>query len=110
MPHSPIYVHHEAGSAYGATFPTSLTALLLQTKFKTYPKQHRRPQQPTLAQTVTLSLPQLRQILGPVMRATKVGFSVSDVAKQLGVGRVTLSRVLHGHAAISPEMALSLEA
>ena len=39
-----------------------------------------------------------------------LGLSVSDAAKQLGVGRVTLSRVLHGHAAISPEMALRLEA
>lgn len=31
----PIYVHHEAGSAYGATFPTSLAALLLLMKFNT---------------------------------------------------------------------------
>lgn len=39
-----------------------------------------------------------------------LGLSVSEAAKQLGVGRVTLSRLLHGHAAISPEMALRLEA
>ena len=39
-----------------------------------------------------------------------LGLSVSQAAEQLGVGRVTLSRVLHGHAAISPEMALRLEA
>ena len=36
--------------------------------------------------------------------------SVAAAAKQLGVARVTLSRILHGHAAISPEMALRLEA
>ncbi|WP_226858122.1 HigA family addiction module antitoxin [Diaphorobacter aerolatus] len=36
--------------------------------------------------------------------------TVSAAAEQLGIGRVTLSRVLHGHAAISPEMALRLEA
>jgi addiction module HigA family antidote len=31
-------------------------------------------------------------------------------AQQLGVNRVTLSRVLNGHAAISPEMAFRIEA
>lgn len=39
-----------------------------------------------------------------------LGLSVTDAAGQLGVSRVTLSRVLNGHAAISPEMALRLEA
>jgi addiction module HigA family antidote len=39
-----------------------------------------------------------------------LGLSVTDAAKQLGVARVTLSRVLNGHAAISPEMALRIEA
>lgn len=39
-----------------------------------------------------------------------LGLSVAAAAKQLGVARVTLSRILHGHAAISPEMALRLEA
>ena len=38
-----------------------------------------------------------------------LGLSVAAAAKQLGVARVTLSRILHGHAAISPEMALRLE-
>ncbi len=38
-----------------------------------------------------------------------LGLSISDAASQLGVTRATLSRVLHGHAAISPEMALRLE-
>ncbi len=36
--------------------------------------------------------------------------SVTQVADQLGVSRVALSRVLNGRAAISPEMALRIEA
>ncbi|MAT50572.1 MAG: addiction module antidote protein, HigA family [Porticoccaceae bacterium] len=39
-----------------------------------------------------------------------LGLSVTEAAEQLGVSRVTLSRVINGHAAISPEMALRLEA
>ena len=39
-----------------------------------------------------------------------LGLSVTEAAQQLGVSRVTLSRVLNGRAAISPEMALRLEA
>ena len=39
-----------------------------------------------------------------------LGLTVTTAAEQLGVARVTLSRVLNGHAAISPEMALRLEA
>lgn len=39
-----------------------------------------------------------------------LGLSVTDAARQLGVARVTLSRVLNGRAAISPEMALRIEA
>lgn len=39
-----------------------------------------------------------------------LGLSVTDAAKQLGVARVTLSRVLNGHAAVSPEMALRIQA
>ena len=39
-----------------------------------------------------------------------LGLSVTDAAQQLNVARVTLSRVLNGRAAISPEMALRLEA
>lgn len=38
-----------------------------------------------------------------------LGLSVTDAAAQLGVTRVTLSRVLNGQSAISPEMALRLE-
>ena len=39
-----------------------------------------------------------------------LGLSVTEAAQQLDVNRVTLSRVLNGRAAISPEMALRLEA
>ena len=38
-----------------------------------------------------------------------LGQNVTDAAKVLGVARHTLSRVLNGHAAISPEMAIRLE-
>ena len=38
-----------------------------------------------------------------------LGLSVTDAAKVLGVARHTLSRVLNGHAAISPEMAIRFE-
>jgi addiction module HigA family antidote len=39
-----------------------------------------------------------------------LGLSVTAAAGQLGVSRVALSRILNGHAAISPEMALRIEA
>jgi addiction module HigA family antidote len=35
---------------------------------------------------------------------------VTEAAQQLNVARVTLSRMLNGRAAISPEMALRIEA
>ena len=38
-----------------------------------------------------------------------LGLSVTEAARVLGVARHTLSRVLNGHAAISPEMVLRLE-
>ena len=38
-----------------------------------------------------------------------LGLSVTEAAEQLNVSRATLSRVLNGRAAISPEMALRLE-
>ena len=38
-----------------------------------------------------------------------VGLSVTEAAKVLGVARHTLSRVLNGHAGLSPEMAIRLE-
>ncbi len=40
----------------------------------------------------------------------EMGLTITEAAKQLGVSRVALSRVLNGHAAISPEMALRVEA
>lgn len=39
----------------------------------------------------------------------ELGLSVSEAASRLGVSRVTLSRVLHGHARISPNLAVRLE-
>ncbi len=38
-----------------------------------------------------------------------LGLNVTEAAKVLGVARHTLSRVINGHAAISPEMAIRLE-
>lgn len=38
-----------------------------------------------------------------------LGLTVTAAAKQLGVTRAALSRVLNGRASISPEMALRLE-
>ncbi|HBT32499.1 MAG TPA: addiction module antidote protein, HigA family [Pusillimonas sp.] len=38
-----------------------------------------------------------------------LGISVAEAARQLGVSRVALSRVLHGHAAISVDLARRLE-
>ncbi|MBU0673983.1 MAG: HigA family addiction module antidote protein [Proteobacteria bacterium] len=46
----------------------------------------------------------LREDILPSLELT-----VTEAAKQLGVSRAALSRVLHEHAAISPEMALRLE-
>ncbi len=39
-----------------------------------------------------------------------LGLNVTEAAKQLDVSRVALSRLLNGRAAISPEMALRIEA
>ncbi|MCY3954339.1 MAG: HigA family addiction module antitoxin [bacterium] len=38
-----------------------------------------------------------------------LGLTVTEAANVLGVARHTLSRVLNGHAAISPDMAIRLE-
>ena len=45
---------------------------------------------------------------GEVIREYLGDMSVSAAAEHLGVGRVTLSRVLNGKAAVSPEMAIRL--
>ena len=39
-----------------------------------------------------------------------LGLSIAEAARQLGVSRTALSRVVNGHAAISPDMACRLEA
>ena len=39
-----------------------------------------------------------------------LGLTVTQAAQQLDVSRVTLSRVINGRAAISPDMALRIEA
>ena len=39
-----------------------------------------------------------------------LGLSVTEAAKQLGINRVTLSRILNGKSAISAEMAIHLYA
>jgi len=39
----------------------------------------------------------------------EMGWTVTYAAGQLGVARYTLSRLLNGHAGISPAMALALE-
>lgn len=36
------------------------------------------------------------------------GYKITDVAQRLGVSRVTLSRIVNGKAAITPDMALRL--
>lgn len=47
----------------------------------------------------------LRDVVLPAL-----GLNVTQAAQQLGVNRVALSRILHGKAAISQEMASRLEA
>ena len=39
----------------------------------------------------------------------ELGLGVGEAAARLGVSRVTLSRVLHGHARVSPNLAVRLE-
>uniref|UniRef100_E6QQ55 Putative proteic killer active protein n=1 Tax=mine drainage metagenome TaxID=410659 RepID=E6QQ55_9ZZZZ len=39
-----------------------------------------------------------------------LGLTVTEAAQQLNVARATLSRVINGRAAVSPEMALRIEA
>jgi antitoxin HigA-1 len=38
-----------------------------------------------------------------------LGLSVTELARRLGVSRVALSRVLHEHAGVSPNLAYRLE-
>lgn len=39
----------------------------------------------------------------------ELGLSVVEASARLGVSRVTLSRVIHGHAGVSPNLAVRLE-
>ncbi|WOQ17115.1 HigA family addiction module antitoxin [Raineyella sp. W15-4] len=39
-----------------------------------------------------------------------LGLPVGEAAERLGISRVALSRVLHGHARITPKLAVRLEA
>ena len=39
----------------------------------------------------------------------ELGLTVVEAAARLGVSRVTLSRVIHGHAGVSPNLAVRLE-
>lgn len=39
-----------------------------------------------------------------------LGLTVTDAARQLGITRTALSRILNGHAGISPDMARRIEA
>lgn len=45
---------------------------------------------------------------GQVLQSWLEGISVTDAARKLGVTRTALSRILHGHAGISADMALRL--
>ncbi len=39
----------------------------------------------------------------------ELGITVSEAAARLGISRVALSRVIHGHAGVSPNLAVRLE-
>jgi addiction module HigA family antidote len=39
----------------------------------------------------------------------ELGISIAELARRLGFARESLSRVLHGHAPISPDLAVRLE-
>ena len=49
------------------------------------------------------------EILQDTILGADGGITVTDLAARLGMARVTLSRVIHGHAAVTPEMAIRLE-
>ena len=39
----------------------------------------------------------------------ELGLTITDAAHQLGIARVTLSRLIHERSAVSPDMAIRLE-
>jgi len=49
-------------------------------------------------------------LIGDNFGSDGLNISVTEAARHLGVSRVALSRVIHGRAAISPALAVRLEA
>jgi antitoxin HigA-1 len=49
-------------------------------------------------------------VLQDTVLGTDGGMTLTEFAKRLGVSRVALSRVVHGHAAVSAELAIRLAA
>lgn len=48
---------------------------------------------------------------GEVVKRTLIestGLSITEAAQKLGIGRVSLSKIIHGKSGISPEMAVRL--
>ncbi len=39
----------------------------------------------------------------------ELGLTIAEAAARLGISRVALSRVIHGHAGVSPNLAVRLE-
>ena len=62
------------------------------------------------AQILMVSRPRVSDVVNQKTAKFTIDTTVTQAAQQLGVSRVTLSRVLNARAAISPEMALRLEA
>ena len=48
--------------------------------------------------------------IGPDAVGNGGAANVSEAARRLGIARHTLSRIIHGHAAITPSLAVRLEA
>lgn len=45
---------------------------------------------------------------GEILAEFMAGRTVTQVARHIGVSRITLSRILHGHASVTAEMSLRL--
>lgn len=46
---------------------------------------------------------------GELLSAWIDGFTVSEFATAIGISRVTLSRIINGHAGVTPDLAIRLE-
>jgi addiction module HigA family antidote len=55
-----------------------------------------------------LNPPHPGEVLRDTVLASDSGLTVTAFAERLGVSRVALSRVVHGHAAVSAELAIRL--